>query len=118
VGEVAIQQLLTETYAEAVRHGAQGWIDDTIALRSPWLFELSAIEVPVLIWHGQDDVFSPVRHARWLADQIRAGREGARVAVMIEQNAAHFDAFEMVPDVLVWAREAGWSEGLGVQDPD
>ena len=118
VGEVAIQQLLTETYAEACRHGAQGWIDDTIALRSPWRFELTAIDVPVLIWHGQDDVFSPVSHARWLADHIRGGREGARVAVTIEHNAAHFDAFGMVPDVLVWIKGAGWSERLGVEDPD
>jgi hypothetical protein len=24
----------------------------------------------------------------------------------------------MVPDVLVWIKDAGWSERLGVEDPD
>jgi len=118
VDEVAIQQLLIETYAEACRPGAQGWIDDSIALRSPWMFDLSEIDVPVLIWHGQDDVFSPVSHARWLADRIRYGHDDARVEVVLKHGAAHFDAVEVVPDVLAWIKGAGWSERLRVEDAD
>jgi pimeloyl-ACP methyl ester carboxylesterase len=118
VDEVAIQQLLTETYAEACRHGAHGWIDDTIALRSPWMFDLSTIDVPVLIWHGQDDVFSPVHHARWLAGRIRHGHDDARVEVVLKDGAAHFDAVEIVPDVLAWIKGSGWSERLRVKDAD
>lgn len=115
VEEVAIQRLLTETYAEAIRRGAHGWIDDTLALRSPWQFDLAKINVPVLIWHGQDDVFSPASHARWLADHIRAGRDNAPVEVVLERDAAHFDAVEILPDVLNWLKDASRSEGLRVE---
>ncbi len=115
VDEVAIQRLLTETYAEAFRRGAQGWIDDTLALRRPWMFDLAKINVPVLIWHGQDDVFSPVSHARWLADHIQSGRADARVEVVLKHDAAHFDAVEILPDILTWLKDIGGSERLRVE---
>jgi pimeloyl-ACP methyl ester carboxylesterase len=114
VDEVAIQRLLTDTYHEALKHGADGWIDDTLALRSAWKFELAAITSPVLIWHGLDDVFSPVSHARWLADHIRAGRRGACVQVVLKRHAAHFDAMEVLPDILAWMKDARGSERLRV----
>jgi pimeloyl-ACP methyl ester carboxylesterase len=115
VDEVAIQRLLTETYAEACRRGAQGWIDDVLALRSPWGFDLEKIDVPVLIWHGQEDVFSPVSHARWLADHIRCGRDDARVEVVVKPDAAHFDAVKILPDILTWVKGTVRSEGLRVE---
>ena len=114
LSEVAIQRLLSDTYAEALRHGAHGWIDDTFALRSPWKFELSSITCPVLIWHGLDDVFSPPSHAQWLADHIRANRDHAPVQVVLKRDAAHFDAVEVLPDVLIWMKGVGRSERLGV----
>jgi pimeloyl-ACP methyl ester carboxylesterase len=115
VDEVAIQRLLTETYAEALRRGPQGWIDDTLALRRPWGFDLAKIDVPVLIWHGLDDRFSPVSHSRWLADHIRADREDARVEIVLKRDAAHFDAVQVLPDVLTWMKGFAGSERLGVK---
>jgi pimeloyl-ACP methyl ester carboxylesterase len=114
VDEVAIKRLLTDTYTEAIRHGAHGWIDDALALRRPWMFDLSAIACPVLIWHGLDDVFSPASHARWLADHIRAGRTHAPVQVVLKRNAAHFDAMGVLPDVLIWMKGVRGSERLRV----
>jgi len=114
VDEVAIQRLLTETYAEAIKHGADGWIDDVLAARRPWGFYPSEIDVPVLIWHGLDDVFSPVSHSRWLADEIRNGREDARVSVVLKPGAAHFDAVEVLPDILTWIKDVIASERLRV----
>ncbi len=116
VDEVAIKRLLTETYAEAFRQGAHGWIDDTLALRSPWGFDLAKIRVPVLIWHGQDDVFSPVSHARWLADHIRADRVDARVEVVLKHDAAHFDAVEILPDIFTWVKESAGQNGCGSRE--
>ena len=52
--------------------------------------------MPVLVWHGQDDVFSPVAHSRWLADQI------PNASILIQPGAAHFAAIEVLPDVLAW----------------
>ena len=115
VDEVAIQWLLTDACAEALQQGPGGWIDDALALRKAWNFELSAIKVPVLIWHGLDDVFSPASHSRWLADRIRGGRNDSQVEIVIKPDAAHFDAVEVLPDVLSWVKRTVGSEWLGVQ---
>jgi pimeloyl-ACP methyl ester carboxylesterase len=96
VASANIRALLAENFAEALRNSAAGWIDDALAFCAPWGFEPSDIGIPVLLWHGADDVFSPVAHARWLADRI----PGAIMAV--HPGAAHFGALEVVPDVLAW----------------
>ncbi len=56
--------------AEALRTSEYGWIDDVLAFCSPWGFDPATVRVPVLLWHGASDVFSPASHARWLADRI------------------------------------------------
>lgn len=96
VEDVVMRRLLTETYAEAFRESAYGWIDDVLALRSPWGFDLDTIKAPTLLWHGQDDTFSPVRHTQWLAEQIPNSE------LFIEPGAAHFAAMEILPRVLTW----------------
>jgi pimeloyl-ACP methyl ester carboxylesterase len=101
VSDIAMKALLADTHAEAVRQGESGWIDDDIALRSPWQFELSEIKVPVLLWHGEVDVFSPASHTRWLAAQIDDS-----VAV-VQPHASHFSAVEILPRVLTWIKDPG-----------
>jgi pimeloyl-ACP methyl ester carboxylesterase len=96
VADSGIRALLAQNYAEALRDSAAGWIDDALAFCAPWGFNLADIQVPVLLWHGENDVFSPAAHARWLADQIPS-------AIMsIRPGIAHFGALEVVPDVLSW----------------
>jgi pimeloyl-ACP methyl ester carboxylesterase len=96
VEDVALRRLLTESYAEAVRHGADGWIDDALALRKPWGFDPTSIKVPVRLWHGAQDTFSPVAHARWLASRI------PNAEVEVQQGAGHFGAMEILPQILGW----------------
>jgi pimeloyl-ACP methyl ester carboxylesterase len=55
---------------EGLAPGVQGWWDDGEAFGRPWGFELSAIEVPVLLMHGRQDQFVPFGHGRWLAERI------------------------------------------------
>jgi pimeloyl-ACP methyl ester carboxylesterase len=50
--------------------GDEGWWDDGVAHLRPWGFELSAITVPVQLWHGKHDQFVPFQHGEWLASQI------------------------------------------------
>jgi pimeloyl-ACP methyl ester carboxylesterase len=109
VDDVVIRRLLTDTYAEALREGPDGWIDDVLALRRPWGLDLAAIRAPVLLWHGADDTFSPVTHAYWLAKQIPTA------AIKVESNAAHFSAVEILPSILAWIKENSGSEGLRVK---
>jgi pimeloyl-ACP methyl ester carboxylesterase len=96
VADSCLRALLTQTCAEALRDSADGWIDDSLAFCSPWGFEPADIRVPVLVWHGEDDVFSPVSHSRWLADQI------PNATVHVQPGVAHFAAFEAMPDMLSW----------------
>ncbi|MFC4070620.1 alpha/beta fold hydrolase [Actinoplanes subglobosus] len=94
--DIAIRRLLTETYVEAFAQGPFGWIDDVAAFRSAWGFSLAEIVSPVLLWHGADDNFSPVGHARWLAQQI------PHAEIRIVESTAHFGAVEVLPEVLYW----------------
>lgn len=96
VADVGLRAKLARNFAEALRDSADGWIDDALALASPWHFDVSAITVPVLLWHGAKDVFSPVSHSRWLAEHI----PDALLTVLA--GKAHFGALEVVPDVLSW----------------
>jgi pimeloyl-ACP methyl ester carboxylesterase len=96
VADTGIRQLLAKNFAEALRDSAAGWIDDNLAFCAPWGFSLSEIRMPVRLWHGEDDVFSPAAHARWLAGRI----PGAEL--WMGSDAAHFGALEVVPDMLSW----------------
>jgi pimeloyl-ACP methyl ester carboxylesterase len=96
VNDVAIRRMLAATYREALKAGAGGWIDDVLAFRRPWGFELAEIQTPTLLWHGEDDRFSPVGHTRWLAERIPTAQ------LALEPAGGHFSAVEVLPEVLGW----------------
>ncbi|MEU7585004.1 alpha/beta hydrolase [Micromonospora sp. NPDC049230] len=96
VDDVAIRRLLTDMYAEALRHGPEGWIDDVLAIRRGWGFDLAGIRAEVRLWHGEQDRFSPVEHSHWLASRI------PRAEVQVQPGAAHFGAVEILPQTLSW----------------
>ncbi len=100
VGDVALRRLLLDTYKEGLRQGSGGWIDDVVAFRSPWGFDLSDIRARMLFWHGADDRFSPVEHTFWLHRQIIGARSPAELH--IQPEIGHFGAIEVLPDVLSW----------------
>ena len=96
VADRGIRSMLIESYAEALRTSDYGWIDDALAFCSPWGFDPATVTVPVLLWHGASDVFSPASHARWLADRI------PNATVVVQAGAAHFGALDVLPDILRW----------------
>jgi pimeloyl-ACP methyl ester carboxylesterase len=96
VADRGIRAMLVQAYAEAMRASDYGWIDDALAFCSPWGFDPSAVNVPVLFWHGANDVFSPASHARWLAGRIPSA------TVIVQAGAAHFGALDVLPDILRW----------------
>lgn len=116
VADRGIRSMLLESYAEALRTSAYGWVDDALAFCSPWGFDPATVTVPVLLWHGAHDVFSPASHARWLADRIPSA------AVVVQIGAAHFGALDVLPDILRWVSSgraddrtlvanANWADG-------
>ncbi|MFE4536265.1 alpha/beta fold hydrolase [Streptomyces scopuliridis] len=99
VDDPAIRAMLLRNYREALRISADGWLDDSVALSSPWGFGLSSLTVPVMLWHGQNDVFSPISHFHWLAGHI----PGAHA--VSAPRAGHFAAQYVLPRVLDWLRD-------------
>lgn len=102
VGDTALCRIIADIHVEALSNNCiDGWMDDVIALSRPWGFEPAKIRVPVKLWGGKDDVFSPIGHTYWLAEHIN----GAEVAV--GYGKAHFGAVEILPSFLAWvARKA------------
>ncbi|MFF2526935.1 alpha/beta fold hydrolase [Streptomyces liangshanensis] len=96
VSDVGLRMMLLRNYQEALRTSAYGWIDDALAFCSPWGFDPADIQGPVLLWHGEQDVFSPVGHTRWLAERI------PDVTTVLEPAAAHFAALHALPRTLTW----------------
>ncbi|MYV54745.1 alpha/beta hydrolase, partial [Streptomyces sp. SID3212] len=96
VADAGVRMMLLRNYQEALRTSAYGWIDDALAFCSPWGFDPADIRGPVLLWHGEQDVFSPVGHTRWLAERI------PDVTTVLEPAAAHFAALHALPRTLTW----------------
>lgn len=92
-----VQRMLATAYAEALRPGLAGWIDDELALYGlPWGFDPAAISVPVLLWHGVLDTVVPVAHSTWLAGRI------PDAVLTLGAEAAHAGHFDATPAVLRW----------------
>lgn len=62
---------LNTTSGKAFEQGLDGLLDDDLATVRPWGFDLSAINGPVLMVHGEDDRMVPAAHTRWLADHVQ-----------------------------------------------
>ncbi|WP_433416318.1 alpha/beta fold hydrolase [Microtetraspora malaysiensis] len=115
VADYGIRRMLAGNFAEALRHSEAGWVDDDLAFNAPWGFDPATIAVPTMLWHGDEDIFSPAGHARWLGERI----PGA--TVVIESGAAHFAALPALPDILTWLATSRLPEGgvrtAAVPDP-
>lgn len=93
------RQALIENFAEAVGDCLDGWVSDALAFIRPWRFEPAWISMPTLLWHGRDDMYSPVGHARWLAEHI----PGAELR--LADGTGHFDVMAAQLDAIVWLLE-------------
>lgn len=97
IDDIALRRIIADIHVEALSNNCvDGWVDDVIALGNDWKFDPAKIRVPVKLWAGRDDVFSPVSHTFWLAQQI-AGAE-----VEIANGKAHFGAVKILPKILSW----------------
>ncbi|MFE6171798.1 alpha/beta hydrolase [Streptomyces sp. NPDC056464] len=100
VAHGGIRGLLLANYQNSVVRSSFGWLDDVLSFRRDWGFEPGRIvNVPLLLWHGEHDTFSPVGHFRWLADRIPSATP------VLKPGAAHFAALPAVPVTLAWLRD-------------
>lgn len=99
-------QGVVDSLHEALRISADGRVDDMMAFTQPWGFELSEIEVPVLLYHGSEDRSVPFGHGQWLAAHLPQGH----VRVHLLQGEGHMSIFvgrmeEMLDEVLAVVAE-------------
>ena len=91
-----LKEMLGQSFADALAGGVDGWLDDDLAFVKPWGFDLAEIRVPVLLVHGEQDVFVPVEHARWLAPRV----PGVDARFLPEE--AHLSLYARIPEVHEW----------------
>lgn len=88
---------LLDSQRHGLEPGAEGWIDDDLALVRDWGFDVAAIDRPLLLLHGEDDRFVPVAHGRWLAEAA----PGAEAR--IRSNDGHLTLYERrIEEVHEW----------------
>ena len=74
-----------------------GWIDDQFAFVHPWGFDVSAIAVPVAIWHGTRDTRMPRTHSDWLTAHIPTAEPFA-------YDGWHVPPDDVQVDIFSWLR--------------
>jgi pimeloyl-ACP methyl ester carboxylesterase len=74
---------MAASFAEGLRTGVDGWVDDDLAFAQHWGFELSQLTVPVFVWQGSDDLMVPFAHGQWLASRVPG------VTSHLEQGQGH-----------------------------
>lgn len=99
IADAGIRRVLRDNYQEAFHQSGDGWIDDLMAFSCDWGFLVTEISVPVLLWHGRDDIFSPVQHSVWLDRHI------PDTDLRLEYGKAHLDAMSALPDLLPWLKQ-------------
>jgi pimeloyl-ACP methyl ester carboxylesterase len=71
-GELA--DYVAADFRASVRQGVVGMRDDSLAIVRPWGFDVAAIDVPVSVWQGRQDLMVPYTHGVWLADHVPGAR--------------------------------------------
>jgi pimeloyl-ACP methyl ester carboxylesterase len=88
---------LAASMREATQQGVAGWRDDDLAFDKPWGFSIEDIRLPVQLWHGEQDLFVPISHGRWLASHIPTAE------AHLEQQDGHLTLMQRrVPEVHAW----------------
>lgn len=96
-GEMARYQ--TSSAQGGLAPGSQGWWDDNCTLR-PWGFDLTSINIPVLLLHGRQDKFVPFGHGEWLAAHIPG------VEARLLDDDGHLTLLQnRIPEVHAWLSE-------------
>ena len=71
-GELA--DYVAADFRASVTQGMVGMRDDSLAIVRPWGFDVGAIDVPVAVWQGRQDLMVPYAHGVWLADHVPGAR--------------------------------------------
>lgn len=92
-----LAEYLVLTGKQGLAPGIEGWWGDGWAFIQPWGFELDAIRIPVMVWHGRHDQFVPFQHGEWLASHIPG------VEAHLSDDDGHLTLLQRrIPEVHEW----------------
>lgn len=94
----SVQRVRRTDVGEALRQGAEGWADESYAMRGDWDFDPAQIKASVTWWHGDDDRNAPLSAARRAVARI----PGAQLRVWHGEGhmAGHLHEGEVIADLL------------------
>ena len=90
---------VARSFREALSVSIDGWVDDDLAFTRGWGFDLAALDVPVTVWQGREDLMVPFAHGEWLASAV----PGARACLLPDDGHLSIvvgRAAEIVDDLL------------------
>lgn len=94
MADPAWQRGNTADTEEALRQGAEGWTDESMALHADWDFDPAAIRASVVWWHGRGDLNAPFT----AAERAVARVPGARLEVLAGEG--HFATLTHTEEIL------------------
>jgi hypothetical protein len=89
---------------KALEKGIEGWLEDDLALTTPWGFALEDIRTPVTFWAGMLDQFLSYRHTVWMGERVR----GANVHLYGNEGHLSLRLRHMGAMALDVVTRAGW----------
>jgi pimeloyl-ACP methyl ester carboxylesterase len=90
----AWQRISRAGVGEALRQGAEGWTDESMALHRDWDFDLDAIRATVTWWHGDSDMNAPLSAARRAIERMR------EVDLRVWKHEGHFASVIHEPEIV------------------
>lgn len=95
LAQPGVRDMLVRDFAEALRRGGQGMVDDMAANHGrPWGFALDQIEAPVQFWYAALDRSVPPAMGKYLAEQV----PGSEFNLI--ENAGHLWPLTHIREVL------------------
>jgi pimeloyl-ACP methyl ester carboxylesterase len=88
------QRVLVESVTEAFRPGAEGWVDEGMALTLGWDFDVADVRTSVTWWHGENDANAPIGPVRRLLDRMHD------VDLRVWRDAGHLEPFHRYEEIL------------------
>lgn len=65
-----LREALREIFLESTRNGPAGVVHDYAVWGRAWRFPFEEVELPVRLWHGDDDALVPLHHAEYMAGRL------------------------------------------------
>jgi pimeloyl-ACP methyl ester carboxylesterase len=94
IDDPAWQRVMIEDVTEALRPGAEGWADESVAVMGPWDFDPSEVRCSLTWWHGEHDANAPIRAVRRLMEAMT----GADLRIWTD--AGHLEPYHRHDEIL------------------